>query len=866
MAKLEKPGKNPVFTLKVSEKEKYSNDSQWFKNYMRYIIPAETIVIQDYDVMKMSYEIANNNLDGFKEKIQQFCNPLGEDIGQINEDIVPYPELHNKISALKGEMLKRGDDFKIVLLTAKAIQDKNESLFNAIKESVDEKLAIELEKQKARMQGMSKEELDQYVQSLRTQKEPEDLLTKTWQSDIEIFYSKALKYCYYDQDIKSKKLETFEDVIKVDKCFIYSGWKHGRPVLEVRNPLFSIYHKSPNERFIHKGDYFCYRQSITPAELFNNYDLSDADILKLGLNNYTSTILDKRHAVGDSQSKYVYDKTNQELMMASDKQLVHDKSIGMHQSNAQTLTRQSNLIWETHFEFKAFKEVIFLSYNDEYNKEVITVTPSSFSSHIPDDAVTEKFLNRYGIETTREVWFDELTGTEYKAEKIWIPRKYEIVRLGTDVFPIMREVPNQHTNIEDPFGSFELSTKGAVFTARNAKSVSILQRALPPYFQLLYVKNIENKELSKYIGSSLDIDMDQIPDDLGKDHEGNDIRNKFMTWFLYLKKTGVNFYSGSQTSLGGLPPATRSPGSKGMTFDNAMNIFNLQQLAELLKKEIGLAMGISPQRESMFAAGSNVTDNQQAIAQSYNITEPYVYTHNEVWKAAINDWLVNFTTHCRTIFTSNPQLKEHSYHYILPNGMEELLRVTPEVLTHNSVGLYITDSGQNQKYIDTMFNYGLSFAQNGGEGMSAISTLVMSLVSGSSPQEVHKLILMEQEKQQKRAQEMEKMKLDSQERQTKLMVEAREDVQAHEIEKIRVKAEEDRTTNIMTSTIDSMSWNEDKDIDKNGLPDALDIADHFLKEEKMGLDLAKFDHQKEIDKEKLAIDRKKANSPKTAKK
>ena len=40
------------------------------------------------------------------------------------------------------------------------------------------------------------------------------------------------------------------------------------------NPLFSIYHKSPNERFIHKGDYFCYRQAITPAEIFNNYDLT----------------------------------------------------------------------------------------------------------------------------------------------------------------------------------------------------------------------------------------------------------------------------------------------------------------------------------------------------------------------------------------------------------------------------------------------------------------------------------------------------------------------------------------------------------------------------------------------------------------
>lgn len=857
---------NPAFSLKVSEKQKYANDNEWFKAFMRYIVPASTLTVPDYDVMKMSYEIANNDLSAYKDKIEAFCNPLGEDIGQINEDLVPYPELHNKVSALKGEMLKRGDDFKIVLLTAKAIQDKNEAQFEAIKASVDEKLAIKLEKQKAQMQGMSKEQVDEYVASLRTQLEPEDLIAKSWQSDIEIFFSKALRYCFFDQDIKSKKLETFEDVIKVDKCFIYSGWKNGKPVLEVRNPLFSIYHKSPNERYVHKGDYFCYRQAITPAELFNNYDLTDDEISKLGLDNYTLSSADKRHKLGSKESTYVYDKSNQEMMMAADKTAYVDKNIGTHQSKSQTLDRQNNLIWETHFEFKAFKEVIFLSFIDEYNKEIINVMPSSFSESIPDNAITEKFTNKYGKLSSRQVWFDDVTGLEFKAEKLWIPRKYELVRLNNDVYPICREVPNQHTNIEDPFGTFELSTKGGVFTARNANSVSILQRALPPFFQLLYIKHIENRELSKYIGSTLDIDVDQIPDDLGKDHNGNEIRDKFLTWFQMIKKTGVNFFSGTQTSLGGLPPATRSPGSKGMTFDNAMNIFNLQQLIELIKKEIGLAMGISPQREAMFASGSNVTDNQQAIAQSYNITEPYFFTHNEIWKCAVNDWLINFTTYCRKIFLANPQLKEHSLHYIMPNGVEELLRVTPEQLTHNGVGLYVTDSGQNQKYIDTMFNYGLSFAQNGGQGMTAISTLVMSLVGGASPQEVHKLIAIEEDKQNKRAQQAEQAQLDSQERQTKMMVEAREDVQAHEIEKIQVKAAEDRTTNIMTSTIDTMAWNEDKDVDKDGLPDIMEVAKHYLDQSKFKLDIDKFEHQKEVDKENLVIDKKKANASKTTKK
>lgn len=864
MAKIQK--KNPVFTLKVSEKEKYADDCDWFKRYMNYVIPLQTAVVEDYDMMKMSYEVANNNLSGFKDKVRAFCNPLGEDIGQIEEELVPYPELHNKVNALKGEMLKRGDDFKIVLLTAKAIQDKNEALFNAIRNSVDEKLGIQMEAQKAQMQGMSQEQVDEYVKSLRTQLEPADLAVKTWQSEIEIFYSKALNYLMYDQDIKAKKLETIEDVIKVDRCFIYSGWKHGKPVLELRNPLFSIYHKSPNERFIHKGDYFCYRQAITPAEIFNNYDLTDEELQKLGINNYTTAVADKRHAVGSKTATYAYDKTNQELLMAADKQLVHDKTIGMHQSRAQSLARQSDLIWETHFEFKAFKEVIFLSYIDEYNKEIVTILPSSFSDNIPDTAYSEKFTNRYGVQTTRLVWFDTVTGTEYKAEKIWIPRKYEIVRLGNLVYPICREVPNQHTNIDDPFGTFELSTKGAVFSARNAKSVSLLQRALPSYFQLLYIKHIENRELSRYLGSNLDIDVDQIPDDLGKDFMGNDIRDKFLTWYTFLKKTGINFYSGSQTSLGGLPPATRSPGSKGNTFDNAMNIFNLQNLAEILKKEIGMAMGVSPQREALFDSRSNVADNQQAIAQSYNITEPYFYMHNEVWKYAINDWLVNFTTYCKNIFTQNPQLKEHTLHYIMPNGMEELLTVTPDLLDHNSVGLYLGDSGRSQRYIDTMFNYGMSFAQNGGQGMTAISQLIMALTSGAPPAEIHKLISMEEAKQQQRQQEMQQQQLESQERQVKMQVEAREDIQAHEIEKIRVKAEEDRTTEVMTASIGAMAWSEDKDMDKNGLPDVLDVADHYLNQSKLQLDQAKFEHQKEVDKEKLSIDKKKASQSKTTKK
>jgi hypothetical protein len=45
---------------------------------------------------------SKKDLEGFKDKLDKFCNPLGENIGEIEEEMVPYPELHNKINVIKS--------------------------------------------------------------------------------------------------------------------------------------------------------------------------------------------------------------------------------------------------------------------------------------------------------------------------------------------------------------------------------------------------------------------------------------------------------------------------------------------------------------------------------------------------------------------------------------------------------------------------------------------------------------------------------------------------------------------------------------------------------------------------------------------
>ena len=231
---------------------------------------------------------------------------------------------------------------------------------------------------------------------------------------------------------------------------------------------------------------------------------------------------------------------------------------------------------------------------------------------------------------------------------------------------------------------------------------------------------------------------------MGQDLYGNEIRDKVATWLATLKKTNRNFYAGSQTTLGGLPPSTRSPGSSSHMIGTAVELMNLQQLLELIKREISMAMGISPQRESNIQAGSNVSDNQQAIAQSYAITEPYFFTHSQIWKSAINDWLINFRMFCQTQFEVH-NLKELSFQYWLPDNTQHILKVTPKHITHADIGLLLTNSTINQKYADYMLQQVQAFAQNAGEGIEAISQILMDIVIGASPMEIHKKIMIQEE-------------------------------------------------------------------------------------------------------------------------
>lgn len=840
--------KHDIIKLKIADSKKTKD---WYVSVCDYYIPSYSNTITQFDELKKAYEFVNNDLDGFKEEIKLFCNPLGDGlIDEIHEELKPFNKIPNKIAAAGGELLNRPKKNKVVLMSPKSLADKDKLFIEEIKKSIDEKVALELES----LQFDNPQQQKEFVEQQRSMLEPEDIAKKGFLTESEIFYNKALKYARYDQDLDSKEQETLQDAMIADRAIIYSGWRFGKPCMEVKNTLYTGFHKSPNQRWIQKGDYVWSKNSITLSDVIQKYgnQLSKDDLDDLATYSYTyGSRVDKRHDIFDRvNSKPVVGYPTTELfqsMLDNKEGDYADKRIGKHQG--QGLERYYNyetLIWETHLEFKGFKEIIFMSYRNEYNKKIYDIVSKDF--RIPKEATTETYINKFGETNKKYIWEEE--GITFEAEKMYIPWRHEVTRLGDSIYVDYREVPLQPVHLSNPFENFELSYKGCIFNSRNAKSISPVQRAIPAQLQYFYIKHIQLRELAKYQGYMQDVDVDQIPEKLGQDIHGNQLRDPISTWAKIRRVLSTNFYSGSQNTMGGLPPSTRSPGSRGYMLGTAAELINLQNLLELVDREISLLMGFSPQREAQYSRNSNVSDNQQAISQSYNITEPMFHMLSQLWKFALNDYLYNFRSFCEMRMAED---EETVFHYFLPDGTEELLRVTPDMLGHEDIGIFVTDSGSSQRYIEMMMQMSHSIAQNAGDGIEAVSTLIKAITSGASPEEVHKMIQVEGERQRARASEMQRQQLESQEKIAQMQKAEKEDNQAHEIEKIIVKEEKQKERELARETIKSMGNFENPDSDNDGQLDVIEVMNAELDREKLELDKAQFEHQKAKDAEELKL-------------
>jgi hypothetical protein len=250
--------------------------------------------------------------------------------------------------------------------------------------------------------------------------------------------------------------------------------------------------------------------------------------------------------------------------------------------------------------------------------------------------------------------------------------------------------------------------------------------------------------------------------------------------------------------------------------------------------------------------------------QSSYVLEPYFELHNVIKK----DVLQALIETAKTAYSLNPP---ECLSYVLDDMSVQMLRFDEEtinLLSNSTYGIFVTSSSDAFNIKKTIESLAHAAVQNNNITMSDI----IKVLKSSDMQSAEEILETAETKRRNEANEIEKQKLAMTAEENEKERNFLRETWNEQREQIILKEEERRKTIIQSDTIKAMGFNENKDMDDDGVPDVLELAEHTLKTNISNADIQlkrdallhkqKDDKEKnEIARKKLEIDSKKLNRP-----
>lgn len=839
--------------MKNSNLKRSKKTEQWYKDKFLELTSDSNTFFDKYEKFIRLYAILNNDFSYYEQEILKWCSPEMQDYFSLDDVPLISNRVYSKVQTLLGTAAFKNNKFTASTLGSNDSEEVDEKYRTVLREEIMRVLLLKMEEMSQRLQGASESDIQAFIQE-NGGYELENIENESFKSDLDLLVTELIQYFESSFDVKMLSSQALFHAIVTSEALVNVDYVHGKLKPVVMNPLFTFYHKSPEEPYIEKGDYWGYRIPVTKTmvldEIGHMYSEEEIDSKVGFIGNFSELFSSNRLSsptIISSLEGDIYDKFNM---------FGYSNEIGQYTSNEILENKNTQYTWKTYLQFKAYKDIVLVTKINEFGQQVTEVFSEEYE--IPKEAVRKNFTNRYGNKSVKWEWIDE-DGNPVYAEKLPIPRRYEVTRYGNDLYVNMRECLYQPLDITDIYGSFRLSLTGRTFGGVNSVPVSLVERVIPLQLQYIVIKTLQMRELSKYEGQIKQFDVDKIPNWLIEDEDGNPLfegADVATVSRYYMRKLGEVWYSSSQNS-NGLYQGPQAPPLNVSNTSNIGDILALQNLAEAIDREISLQMLVVPQQEGTAARYSTATENAQAMQASQVISELFYSTFADLWKNVIEEWLRCTLSLLKRKFKENPNLTEIELYYNTSNSTKNLIKVKPDYLDFKTLGVHIQDNIENIQYRQIMMNFLLPIAQNAGQGSELISSLVMSLVKGDPPEKIHKQIIELAKAQNDRMMQMEMARQNAQQMMLQKEIENREDRQAHELEMLKLKNQNKLETTAMQVT---SFLGPNRDIDKSGVDDAIEnrqtIHEMLIKER----DLSNKERKLSIEERKLAERQKELNN------
>jgi len=808
---------------RLSEREKHSDDNNWFKEHIRDIDTMSVGFNNNlqwktrYDKLKINYNLYNGNIN--ESDFIDIIYPYGQEAGKLPANFTNKNIIFPKIRVLEGMEIVRPFFYRIIAVNPEATTRKEQKKFNMMRDWVTNEIMTTVkqeistqfqpqidqlnkqveEAQKNNQSTDSFQEVYKQIQEQMNQeieaKTPDEVNTymqRDYQDPAEVLGNQILTYNMALQDFKDLFIRGVGHAAKAGIEIFWVGEENEKPTLRIVHPLGFSFGKSSRSHFIQDGDWAAYVWYMRPNELAIMFgdELSNEEFNHL-LEGYDEQVL-------------TFSEVN-----------VVDEDI-----NYNYPTQGIRVV---HTEWKAVKSVGILTYQDE------------------EGEIQKRLVNS-------DYTIDEEIG-DISIEKVWIPTKYEGYKLGADTFVRMREVPGQHQDLSKLYDC-KLSYIGAIFDSGKSM-VERMKGYQYLYDVLMYRMEIK---ISQDKGKKMLIDQDLIDEELGT-----------AKWLLSLDKLNIGFTSRSKEGDKNLTNVSQQV--KEMDFSLVTDIDKYRSWAEYIKEQCGESIGIPETLSGQIEERDAVRNVQQAITNSTTILQPFFSLHDRIKR----DVLQQFVECAKTVYC---KYRPEYLSYVLDDLSEFMIKMDYDILDNSSYGLFVTDSNQTFNIMQQINPLLMGAAQSGKISMGEI----INVLKAQSLTEAEEALQKSERGQQKveQALQMQKAQLDQQTTQMKSQSDKELEAIKHQytLEEIKAKGEIELAKaqiEYEKQIILAAGFDTDKDRNNNNVADIVEIAQKgrkeaaeiILKAKKQSLDEEKFEHQKETDEKKLALEARKLNNKST---
>jgi hypothetical protein len=599
-----------------------------------------------------NYKLANSIIDK-TDYIVEEDNEYGDLIDILTKEDASalelkfFPIIPNVVNVLVGEFAKRTDKVQYVATDQASynemLEHKRADIEQVIVQQAEMELAMQMIQQGA---DPDSEQFKKALspENLKTLPQIEEFYRKDYRSLVEQWADHQHHADYERFKIKELEIRAFRDMLIGDREFWHFRMDEDDYELELWNPILTFYHKSPDVRYISQGNFVGKIELHTVSDILDRYGymMDDEQLRSLesiypkkaagypiqGYQNdgtyYDGTRSYQWNTSSPSLGFRQFTSVNDYFLAAGDDIITRilNESEDLSDFGTYQLLRVTTVYW------KSQRMVGHLTKIDpETGMKLYEVVSEDYVITVPPVYDTKVIKNKNA---------ETLVQGEH-IDWIWINQVWGGLKIGPNrpsfygnsdymglqpIYLNIKPIKFQFKGDYTLYGC-KLPVEGSVFTDRNSRSVSLVDKMKP--FQVGY--NLVNNQISDILidelGTVIMLDHNALP----KHSAGEDWgKNNYAKAYVAMKNFQI---LPLDTSISNTENALAFNHYQVLNLEQTQRLMTRVQLANYFKQQAYEVIGVTPQRMGQVESQETATGVEQAINASYSQTEMYFVQHSE---------------------------------------------------------------------------------------------------------------------------------------------------------------------------------------------------------------------------------------------